>query len=54
MGVSVATVKAWMRRAHDPLPAVQVGTSGTHYKVVAGLLTEWLIAEANRTASASK
>ena len=48
IGVSVATVKSWMRRAADPLPAVQVGHSGRFYKVVADQINPWLAAEAAR------
>lgn len=50
IGVSVATVKAWMRRAADPLPAVQVGASGRFYKVLADQIDPWLQAEAAREA----
>lgn len=50
IGVSVATVKAWMKRANDPLPAVQVGTSGRFYKVLADQIDAWLLAEASRKA----
>ena len=54
MGVSIATVKTWIRRADNPLPAVQVGSSGRFYKVVAEQINPWLIAEASRQASAVK
>lgn len=54
MGVSVATVKAWIRRNDNPLPAVQVGSSGRFYKVIAEQINPWLIAEASRQASATK
>lgn len=50
IGVSVATVKVWMRRADNPLPSVAVGTSGTHYRVVADAITDWLSDEASRKA----
>ena len=50
IGVSVATVKAWMRRAYDPLPAVQVGVSGRFHKVLADQIDAWLVAEASRKA----
>ena len=50
IGVSVATVKAWMRRAADPLPSVQVGASGRFHKVVADQINPWLAAEASRKA----
>lgn len=50
IGVSVATVKVWIRRAENPLPAVAVGTSGTHYRVVADAITDWLADEASRKA----
>lgn len=50
IGVSVATVKAWMRRAHDPLPAIQVGESGRFFKVLADQIDAWLVAEAARKA----
>ena len=35
IGVSIHQVKAWMRRADDPLPSVLVGTSGRVRKVLA-------------------
>lgn len=50
IGVSVATVKTWIHRSHEPLPAVQVGKSGRFYKVVADQIDAWLIAEASRKA----
>ena len=51
VGVSVATIKAWMRRAENPLPSIQVGTSGSHRRIVAGQIDPWLTAEASRTAA---
>lgn len=51
IGVSVATVKAWMRRGSNPLPSVQVGNSGVHRRVVASQITTWLEAEAARNGS---
>lgn len=49
IGVSVSTVKAWMRRSQDPLPSVQVGTSGKFRKVLAAEIPSWLTSEASRT-----
>ena len=54
IGVSVATVKAWMRRSADPLPSVQVGTSGKFRKVLAAEIPSWLAAEASRASTAAK
>lgn len=48
LGVSVATIKAWMRRNDHPLPAVQVGESGRFYKVIADQIGPWLNAESSR------
>jgi transposase len=53
IGVSVATVKTWMRRASEPLPSVQVGNSGKFRKVVAAEVPAWLAAEAARKAGSS-
>lgn len=50
VGVSLATIKTWIRRADNPLPAIQVGASGTHYRVVADSISPWLEAEASRKA----
>ena len=50
IGVSMATVKAWMRRADHPLPSVQVGASGKFHKVVSDQIDAWLVAEASRKA----
>lgn len=48
IGVSVATIKAWIRRKDQPLPAVVVGESGKFLKVVAAEIDPWLAAEAQR------
>lgn len=48
IGVSVATVKSWIRRADAPLPAIPVGRSGKHLRIVADQITPWLEAEAAR------
>lgn len=53
IGVSVVTIKAWMRRADNPLPAVQVGASGRHHRIVASQINDWLLAESARTGRAS-
>ncbi len=53
IGVSVHTVKVWMRRADNPLPSVQVGNSGKFLKVIADEIPAWLSAEAQRKAGAS-
>jgi excisionase family DNA binding protein len=50
IGVSTSTVKAWIQRADFPLPSVQVGESGRHYRVVATSISSWLDAEASRKA----
>ena len=50
IGVSLATVKAWIHRAENPLPAVPVGASGRHFRVVADSIPSWLEAEAQRKA----
>jgi excisionase family DNA binding protein len=50
IGVSTSTVKAWIRRADFPLPAIEVGQSGTHFRVVANSIPSWLEAEASRKA----
>lgn len=52
LGVSVATVKAWMRREAHPLPSIQVGQSGRIHRVVADQIDPWLAAEASRKATA--
>ena len=51
LGVSLATVKSWMRRQADPLPSVVVGASGSHRRIVAAQLNPWLEAEAARNGS---
>ena len=48
IGVSIHQVKAWMRRADDPLPSVLVGASGRVRKVLAGQVAPWLGREAAR------
>lgn len=48
IGVSLTTVKSWIRRAHDPLPSIAVGSTGKHLRVVAGSIPSWLQAEAAR------
>ena len=48
IGVSIHQVKAWMRRADDPLPSVAVGTSGRVRKVLAEQVTPWQGREAAR------
>lgn len=53
IGVSIATVKTWMRRAEHPLPNVVVGKSGRNLKVIAAEIEPWLTAEATRKASAN-
>lgn len=53
IGVSVHTVKVWIRRAADPLPSVDVGQSGKFRKVIAAEIAPWLSAEASRKASAA-
>lgn len=53
IGVSVATVKAWIYRAADPLPSVVVGQSGKFRRIVASQIDPWLTAEASRTAASS-
>lgn len=50
IGVSLATVYAWVRRAEDPLPSVPVGETGRNVKVVASAIEPWLVAEAARKA----
>jgi excisionase family DNA binding protein len=54
IGVSVTTVKEWMRRADSPLPSVQVGKSGRVHRVVSDQIDTWLVAEASRKAAAAK
>lgn len=54
IGVSVHTIKAWMRRADYPLPSVQVGSTGSHLRVVASQINLWLEAEAARTEGTKK
>lgn len=48
IGVGVHVVKAWTRRADDPLPSVVVGDSGKHRKIIADLIDEWLERQATR------
>lgn len=48
IGVSLTTVKSWMHRRDNPLPAIQVGKSGKHLRVVAEQIDPWLVAEASR------
>lgn len=48
IGVSVTTVKEWMRRAADPLPSMQVGHSGRVHRIVTDEIDAWLLAEAAR------
>ena len=52
IGVSIHQVKAWMRRADDPLPSVLVGTSGRVRKVLAEQIVPWLGREAARGVAA--
>jgi transposase len=52
IGVSIHQVKAWMRRAEDPLPSVAVGTSGRVRKVIAEQIAPWLGREAAREVAA--
>jgi transposase len=54
IGVSIHQVKAWMRRADDPLPSVAVGTSGRVRKVVAEQIAPWLEREAARDGRGSR
>lgn len=54
IGVSTTTVKAWMRRAQNPLPSVQVGRTGRIHKVIADEIDAWLAAEAARKAPATR
>lgn len=54
LGVSVTTVKEWMRRSDAPIPSVQVGKSGRVHRVLADQMEAWLVAEATRKASATK
>lgn len=54
IGVSVATVKTWLRRSADPLPSVVVGESGRFRKVIADQIDPWLVAEASRKTVAVK
>lgn len=54
IGVSVATVKAWINRADHPLPSVQVGNSGSHKRVIVSKIDEWLQAEAARKSVVQK
>lgn len=54
IGVSVATVKAWLRRSTDPLPSIVVGESGRFRKVIADQIDPWLVAEASRKTVAVK
>lgn len=54
IGVSVATVKSWMRRGTEPLPSIPVGISGTHLRVVASQISPWLEAEASRKTGQTK
>ena len=51
LGVSLTTVKSWMRRQADPLPSVVVGATGTHRRILSDLLHPWLEAEAARNGS---
>lgn len=51
IGVSVATIKAWMRRASDPLPSVVVGQSGKFRRIIKDQIAPWLTAEASRSAA---
>lgn len=48
VGVSIHQVKAWMRRADDPLPSVAVGTSGRVRKILREQIAPWLECEAAR------
>ena len=50
IGVSIHQVKAWMRRADDPLPSVPVGKSGKFRKVLREQVASWLEREASRGA----
>lgn len=54
IGVSLTTIKAWMRRAENPLPHVQVGTTGRVHKIVSAEIDGWLAAEATRNSGAAK
>lgn len=54
IGVSAATVRSWMRRGTDPLPSVQVGSTGSHRRIVASQITPWLEAEASRKTGQTK
>jgi hypothetical protein len=48
IGVSLTTIKAWMRRAENPLPHIQVGSTGRVHKIVVAEINGWLTAEAAR------
>lgn len=54
IGVSITTVKEWMRRAAHPLPSMQVGKSGRVHRVIADEIDAWLVAEAARKAAGTK
>ena len=54
IGVSVTTIKEWMRRAADPLPSMQVGNSGRVHRIVADEIDAWLSAEAARKTVTTK
>lgn len=54
LGVSVTTVKEWMRRADAPLPSIQVGKSGRVHRVLGDQVDLWLNAEASRKAASTK
>lgn len=54
IGVSVNTVKTWIHRQDAPLPAISVGKSGTHMRVVANQIDAWLADEASRKAGIAK
>lgn len=54
MGVSHQSVRAWIKRIHDPLPSIVVGSSGRNRKVIVSEIAPWLAAEAARKANTLK
>jgi hypothetical protein len=54
IGVSLTTIKAWMRRAENPLPNITVGATGRVHKIIASEIDGWLSAEATRKPGSAK
>ena len=51
IGVSVRTIKVWMTKPDHPLPSIQVGPSGSHFRILTSEIEPWIKAEASKSGS---